>query len=321
MNRRFGPLVTLCVADAYGACFEGCDAAVCRERNDLAGYKTNPHFPKSKSDKGRYTDDGQLSLGLAEFMLYAGGTDCKGAGATPAALAWHLVNAYRRDPRSGYMPGFRKVLATSADGADFLKRILPHSTKSGGAMRAGLCGLLPTRQDVVDLAMWQASLTHATMAGMTSAAAAALMSWHCRNGTAVSDIPHDIAETFPFWGFDDPWEDDPEGVPNLGVPVVRAALTALQAGGQAAILKACVDMGGDTDTVAAVAMCAAALHPDVEPDLPDALFSGLETGPFGLEFLDALDRKLFAKFGLPFPGDGTVPETPPAGDGIFDLFG
>jgi len=208
------------------------------------------------------------------------------------------------------MPGFRTLLGSCRGGQDFLAKIRPHSEKSGAAMRAGVCGLLDNPQKVVDLAMWQASLTHATLPGMVSAAAAAMMVWHCRKGTPVADIPHEIDDLFPNFEFATPWTEE---VPNLGIPVVRAALTALQAGSQATILKTLVDYGGDTDTVAAVAMAAASQHPDIEADLPDCLIEKMERGKYGIAFLADLDRQLCEKFGL-IPPDGVVPAMvhPPA---------
>jgi ADP-ribosylglycohydrolase len=129
MNKP-GFLTTLAIGDAFGACFEGLPA-----RNDdaapikLEGYPKNPRWKTLGG--GRYTDDAQMSLGLAEFLIAT--PDLKTA--TPVSLANYFVKAYQRDPRGGYMPGFRSLLESCADGSDFLARIRPHSDKSGAAMR------------------------------------------------------------------------------------------------------------------------------------------------------------------------------------------
>jgi len=74
---------------------------------------------------------------------------------------------------------------------------------------------------------------------------------------------------------------------------VRAAVTAIQRHGSlSGILRASVAYTGDVDTVAAVALGAASCAEDVEQDLPPVLVEGLENGPYGRDYLVALDRRL-----------------------------
>lgn len=61
-----------------------------------------------------------------------------------------------------------------------------------------------------------------------------------------------------------------------------------------ALLRRCVDFTGDVDTVAALALGAAASSIEVKQDLSDALVQGLENGTYGREYLRGLDHKLFA---------------------------
>ncbi|WP_431270213.1 hypothetical protein [Dankookia sp. P2] len=65
-----------------------------------------------------------------------------------------------------------------------------------------------------------------------------------------------------------------------------------------------VARGGDTDTVAAIAMAAAAVCPAMARDLPPALTEGLEAGEHGRPRLERLDRRLAAAFGLPIVAAG-----------------
>jgi ADP-ribosylglycohydrolase len=60
------------------------------------------------------------------------------------------------------------------------------------------------------------------------------------------------------------------------------------------LLQSCIKLGGDTDTVASIALGAAACCQEIEPDLPPALVAGLENGPFGRDYLENLDRGLLS---------------------------
>src|SRR5262249_15318397 len=80
---------------------------------------------------------------------------------------------------------------------------------------------------------------------------------------------------------------------------VRAAVTAIGRNRSlTSLLRACVDFGGDVDTVAAIALGAASMSEDYARDLPAALVNGLEDGPFGRDFLRSLDRRLLERFGF-----------------------
>jgi ADP-ribosylglycohydrolase len=58
------------------------------------------------------------------------------------------------------------------------------------------------------------------------------------------------------------------------------------------LLVDCVNFGGDVDTVAAIAMAAAACADDIVRDIPDTLWNGLENGRFGRDSLIELDQDL-----------------------------
>jgi ADP-ribosyl-[dinitrogen reductase] hydrolase len=74
---------------------------------------------------------------------------------------------------------------------------------------------------------------------------------------------------------------------------VRAAITVVQANDSlAAILRAAVALTGDVDTVAAIAVGAAANCIEVIKDLPRALLDNLENGPYGRDYITNLDREL-----------------------------
>ena len=58
------------------------------------------------------------------------------------------------------------------------------------------------------------------------------------------------------------------------------------------MLDQAVRFGGDTDTVAAIALGVGSCCPDVQNDLPQRLVMGLEAGTYGREFLRDLDGRL-----------------------------
>jgi ADP-ribosylglycohydrolase len=281
-----GFLVSLAVADSYGAGYEYADPKAVQKGNDLKTYR--PH-PRGTIKPGHYTDDTQMAVALAEYML--GHTNW-----TTLGLADAFVSTFKRDPRPGYAGGFYKLLVEVKDGTELLRTLTPHSGKSGGAMRAAPCGLLPTEGEVIDRAMWQASLTHATADGMQSAAAAALLVYGCRHGVKREDLDSYLLEFLPGYDWVTPWSGP---VGSSGLHAAHAALTALQRRGNLRhILWECVNFTGDVDTVAAISLAAAAAHPQIEQDLPACLVGGLENGPYGRDYLAGIDVLLEQKFPL-----------------------
>ena len=135
--------------------------------NDVAGY----HFRGTGDPKaqGRYTDDTQMSVAVAEAIL-------SGADWTPELLAECFVTAFVRDKRVGYARNFQAFLEQTKTGGQFLQTIRPDSDKSGAAMRAVPCGVFGSIAEVRERTTLQARVTHDTPDGIDAACAAALMS-------------------------------------------------------------------------------------------------------------------------------------------------
>jgi hypothetical protein len=99
-----------------------------------------------------------------------------------------------------------------------------------------------------------------------------------------------VEQHVPGAAWAEPWNGR---VDMSGVSCVHAALTLVQeAAGLSQVLRYAVALGGDTDTVAAMAMFAASLCRDVAADLPQGLYDGLEDGPYGARYLRDLDVRL-----------------------------
>jgi ADP-ribosylglycohydrolase len=273
-------LLELAVADAYGAGFEGAPEAFVRRHNALTQYVPHPwhgHAP------GCYTDDTQMSLAIAEAVL-------SGAEWTPSMLAAKFVQAFKRDERRGYAKRFFGLLQDVNDGGQLLARIEPDSAKSGAAMRATPIGVFPTVDEVTEKATAQAAITHDTPGGRNSACAAALSAHYFLYGLG----PRKELGAFLEAHLPGPWGAPWQGPVDVdGVHCVRAAVTAILAHDTlSGILRAAVAFTGDTDTVAAIAVGAAANSPEIARDLPQQLIDDLENGEYGRDYLMELDRRL-----------------------------
>ena len=123
-------LVHMAISDAYGAAFEFIPPDQARDHglvNDASGYGVNP---ETALGAGRYTDDTQMAIAIAELVL--GGVDFG-----PVSVADAFVGGFQRDPRRGYSRRLQSALENAATGADLLNAITPNSTRSEAAMRAG----------------------------------------------------------------------------------------------------------------------------------------------------------------------------------------
>lgn len=304
-------LLEMAIGDAFGAGFEYVDPKIVDQFNDGRTYRQHPKWPDLTP--GRYTDDTQMAIGLAEWLLSK-------KDMNTVSLARSFVQAFKRDKRAGYAGGFYGLLNRVKNGTELVQQISPYSDKSGGAMRAAPCGLLASVDEVRDVAMWQASVTHATRDGMNAAAASALLVYACRQGCDQGYLPSFLNDTVPGYRWEDPWTG-PVGAP--GMHSVRAALAALTEGTSLQdILVRCVAFTGDVDTVAAIALAAASMHPDITSDLHPNLYKNLEAGEYGWGYLKKLDDRLLQAFPLPQPPAQDVQDNQETPDSpIVSLFG
>lgn len=288
---KMGPLAFQALGDAYGAGFEY--APENAHLNDLTHFLKHPRLPIGG---GRYTDDTQMSLAVAEVLAVK-------APWTKIGLARSFFNAFKRDERPGYSSKFYEILQRSRTVDAMLAAIVPDSQKNGAAMRAPIIGLMSDTGTVAERAIKQASITHDTLAAKGAAVAAAFLThyFHYSLGpkhevgiwldTAVSKYMSDC-DLFITYRWSEPWVGEVGG---LAVEAVRAAVTAITKYNTLGdILKASIDFGGDVDTVGAIVMPAASRSVEVTDDIPDALVEQLEDGPFGLTYLCELDTKLLS---------------------------
>jgi ADP-ribosylglycohydrolase len=273
-------LVEIAIGDAYGAGFEYVSTSFVRQNNNLTGFVQHP---RHQIQPGNYTDDTQMSVAIAELIV-------SGQSWSKENIAGFFVEAFKRDPREGYASGFYRFLCEVGSAEEFVAKMRPDSDKSGAAMRSAPIGVYSTAAEVVDKATRQARVTHDTVDGIRSAVAAALIShYFCYELGPKNELGRFLdSQVEGQWNV--PWM---EKVGPKGWMAVQAAVTAImECDSMSKLLERCVAFEGDVDTVAAIALGAASFSSEVMQDLPKSLYDGLEGGPYGLQFLEALDGKL-----------------------------
>lgn len=294
-------LLGIATGDSYGAPFEN------RPYNEIEELLNTRGFIS-----GRYTDDTQQALALAELMA-------SGESFTRERIAQSFLTAYHRDPRSGYSKVTKKMLS-SPDPDSFLSGIsqedrLERKT-DGAAMRALPIGFFPDRNEVIRNSILSAAITHGHPDAIAATVAVALIahekiyhntSWDMvwnRIRDAVGEINPEIISycdrcarlTVPdrtiileeHAGY---------GVPFTESRIFLGSILALLLcfGDEPyRLLTESVLLGGDTDTVAAVAL-GESLITGKDNRVWD-LISGLEEGPYGKEFLIKTGDRLSAHF-------------------------
>jgi ADP-ribosyl-[dinitrogen reductase] hydrolase len=278
-------LVELAIGDAYGAGFEYAADRIVRERNDLSAYIQHP---RHGIKPGCYTDDTQMTVAVAEAIISEEPWEAE-------TLADRFVIAFKRDPREGYARNFYGFLQEVSDGTEFLARIRPESDKSGAAMRASPIGVFQTIDDVIRRCTIQAAITHNTPDGINAAVAASLMSHYFVHRVGPKAELGSFLASHVTGPWTTPWRGK---VGAQGLMSVHAAVSAVMANStMSGLLRSCVALTGDVDTVATIALAAGACSEEILQDLPENLVSGLENGAFGRDFLRALDNRLMQRAG------------------------
>lgn len=280
-------LVKIAIGDAYGAGFEFAPLSFVEKNNVL---KYIPH-PLGTIPEGKYTDDTQMSIAIAELML-------SGKSWSKFNIAEAFMKAYKRDKRLGYAGGFQGFLDTVQTPHEFLAKIKPDSSKNGAAMRAVPLGYEPNLSSVMHKAIVQAQVTHDTVGGTVSAAAVALMSHYFiyklgdKSGLQrfierylrITLNPCKVTETACH-----------------GLDTVDAVLTVLmKSESHTEILRNSVALGGDTDSVASIALGIASTSNLYKKDIPLHMYDKLEVGNYhyGKNYLNNLSRRLRGRYSL-----------------------
>jgi ADP-ribosylglycohydrolase len=279
-------LFHMAVGDAYGAAFEFIPFDRRSEYgliNDGVTFQRHPQLPIGN---GRYTDDTQMAIAIVEVMLSVP-VDM----ITKARLFDSYYQCFHRDQRPGYGKGFHSLLLVSKSGEDLQQRIEPGSTRSGACMRAGPVGLYHSIRDVLRIAALQASTTHDSPEGIAAAQAVALMTHYLAYDLGPrAGLRTFIQQLVPEFDWIEPHR---HWVTVEALDNARAALTVVtEAKTLTEVMTQSVAVGGDVDTVAAIAMFAASLTPEIADDLTTPMLFKLEDGEYGYEYLRQIDDRL-----------------------------
>ena len=132
-DRVFGSILGLCLADALGSTFEGLEREQLQRRFDSPDAAFEYAMQRESL---RYTDDGQMTLVLAEYLTTNSNID-------PIDLMRCFVREY--EPWRGYGRGARTLLEAFRDDAEYefmAEHLFPGgSLGNGAAMRAAPAGL------------------------------------------------------------------------------------------------------------------------------------------------------------------------------------
>ena len=257
---------------------------------------------------GEYTDDTQMSIGVIHALM-------KHQGRTPDvnAFADAFADAYNENPRSGYSEFLQQALDDAHNGADLRARInATASIKNGAAMRAVPIGALPDKAQVIRVASANAQVTHNNPRGIASSVAVALAAHYFFYGLGDPDgvFEYCINEIEPICGRsachfrnismldsacmrllcgDKEYWPTEKGIPGCGMRTVGAVLFLINRypDSAARVMAEAILLGGDTDSVAAIATGIIAGRVGID-DMPSHLLEGIENGSHGRTYLTNL---------------------------------
>lgn len=297
-HRNDNMLLFIAIADAVAAATEFVDsnehAKLIEATLRLDGYYQHPKHLKLKP--GMYTDDTQMSIGITEVLVTP---EYNQLLATQLDFANAWTRVFHRDFRDGYARGFQAFLETTKSGMEFMDRIKPASEKNGACMRAVPLGVIKDVKALLDVASIQASTTHDTPIGIFSAQTVALMSHFAlyRNDSFshLQDFLEGHSSDLTLlhgMQIHKRWRGS---VKNPATNTIHAVFDLLtHCSTLSEVLRGAIQFGGDTDSVAAIALgIASARMPN---DLPQILSNKLENGPYGRDYLKTLGAQLMETY-------------------------
>ena len=290
-------LLRIAQADAYCLPFEYVSEAeypdLFRAGRAFTEYLQHPTY--LAIEPGRYTDDTAMSIGVAELLLERDPEDVP----TAEEFADKFVAVHQRDPRQGYSRYLQTAIDAATSGADLITRLGDRaSIRNGAAMRAVPLGLLPSKALIAQWADASARCTHNTARAVRSATMVGYAAFDAYHNGRFPAVPR--ASTLLRRAVSP--MVDPQRV-GLGMLTYYAA-TSVAAHTVAAaaqprmrtLVRYVIDMGGDTDSVAAVAAGLAALHTSFA-DTPEWMEAQLEPdSDYGPAFLRDLSVQLLQKY-------------------------
>jgi ADP-ribosylglycohydrolase len=336
MKKNIGLLTAMAIGDSFGRSYEFATKDKIDPDMNLDFYHpaVGKYSEGYKGGVGKYTDDTQMSIAIAEHML----SDEKSF--SPNDYAESLIEAYERDKREGYSKRFHDILNGSYNAKTFQHNIGVQKPRdsNGSVIRCLPLGLYPDVNMVKHACIVQTCLTHPTMDCIIASQMVALAAHYCYYGHKKT-FQNWITDHLPFgvvnqviskYTLGDQVECDaiqtasyclnvafnqtkfkklvvlPEKVQETktwnghggtgGGSYTSWVQPPAPAATMSEILKhAIVEVGGDTDSTAAIGLGLAALR-GAKNDLHINLYNKLENNTYGRDYLMELDKKLMEKF-------------------------
>lgn len=297
-DRFRGCLLGLAVGDALGARFEGHYAG--GATGVRARFPTVEALIAYPTDEIWYTDDTQMAIGVAEALLASG-----------EIVEGELVRAFAANyvPSRGYGTGARYVLEAMEDGRDYAAIAASHfpggSYGNGAAMRVAPVGVFfhADHARLWEQARLQSLPTHRHPLGVEGAQLLALAvalamgpfdreAFFARliEACVSAEFRTKLQQAAQARSVDDlaPLGNAITAVGSVPTAIASFALTPTS---YADVIGNVILLGGDTDTLAAMAGAVAGAHVGLA-GVPARLVGLLEASPKGREYLFALADRL-----------------------------
>lgn len=290
-------LYEMSVADAYGIAFEFVPNTPDRP-NDLSRYYQHPTY--SDMVPGHYTDDTQRSIANA-LMILSGGHG-NGALYNPIAYVDSYQRTFNRDPRPGYSKRFEAFLKDNAGvPAQEMALKLNRKGTNGAVMGSAVLGYLRTPEQVMLAAAAQAISTH-SYTTIPFAQITALSAHYALYeidelkylNLWLYDRLHESGKTVKDFLLSASTDQPPQETITMGassaVQHMLYSLTRFTT--LSGLIRHTIDVGGDTDSAAAITVAVASASKEFTNDLPQPLIDSLENGNYGADYLKSLDVEL-----------------------------
>ncbi|MCK9532362.1 MAG: ADP-ribosylglycohydrolase family protein [Gammaproteobacteria bacterium] len=291
-------LLEMAIGDAYGIGFEFCKT---NSVNDLSRFYQHPKY--SNLIPGQYTDDTQRSL--ANVMVIT-----RKDYLNQFDYAQAYIDEFKASPRDGYSRRFQALIESCNNGLDLLSNVRPTKDSNGSIMGVAPVGYLEKISDVKRAAAIQAMVTHSystvPYAQMIALAAhyflydlgskddlLEFINDQLDEQYFIVDGRHPLKNTFSDIFKESEYEDIIEACDMTAQKTAYHSLYAvLSYDNLADMLKHCIDVGGDTDSLAALSMAIGSSSKEIENNLPKHLYDTLENGTRGRDYIDSLDNVL-----------------------------
>lgn len=268
------------IGDAIGAGYEYVEPEVTENFRLSDGFRVHPLH--TEIQPGMFTDDTMLSVASVRAIL----TDFFEREPTKKApylvvrrdtLAQAMVDLHRNHPHQGYSKHVYEALSTSEDGPAFdafFDRTF-RSDSNGAAMRSACYGVFPSLPFILGSTYATASLTHARGGVSGAQAVAAVSHYFYHRIGPKKDLNRWLSDNVsPIWTITCRERVAKQHGP-LAVITVCAALTAIRTSRTLSeVIEKSVRVGGDVDTVAAIAAGLAVSCDEIEDDLPAGYWDG-----------------------------------------------